>query len=204
MKKYAFPFMIFVSSYAKSQLSVQAYGGNKEAEVLGIFDKDFKNRWNYFASGTVSYDYSLGKVSPAVYQSLNYYVGNNWGISGGVHISDEEVMPSLGFAYIKETGAFGINIFPAITYSFDTGASGLGLYSLLEYTPKLNEKLNFYSMVMVESDFSFQEHQASSEVIRLGVENSKKMQFGIGGNMYQTGNTFETEFNFGLFIGKKF
>ncbi|WP_223606426.1 hypothetical protein [Chryseobacterium sp. OSA05B] len=64
--------------------------------------------------------------------------------------------------------------------------------------------MEFYSMLMVESDFSFQEHQASSQIIRLGLENSKKAQFGIGRNISQTGSTFETDINFGLFIGKKF
>lgn len=196
--------MVLISSYAKSQVSIQTYTGNKEAEVLGIYDKDFKNRWNYFVSGTVSYDYETRKVTPGIYQSLNYFVGSNWGASGGVYISDEDVMPSLGLAFVKESRNFGINLFPAVTYSLDTGKLGLGLYTLVEYTPKLNEKLNFYSMLMVESDFSFQEHQASSQIIRLGIENSKKMQFGIGSNISQTGNTFETDINFGVFIGKKF
>lgn len=204
MKKSGILLIILISSYAKSQVSIQAYGGNKEAEVLGIYDKDFKNRWNYFVSGTASYDYETGKVSPGIYQSLNYYVGNDWGASAGVYISDEDVMPSLGLAYVKETRTLGINLFPAVTYSFDTGKFGLGLYTLVEYIPKLNEYLNFYSMLMVESDFSFQEHQASSQIIRLGIENSKKMQFGIGSNISQTGSTFETDINFGLFIGKKF
>ncbi|KMQ59532.1 hypothetical protein ACM46_20835 [Chryseobacterium angstadtii] len=204
MKKIGLIFIVLISTYAQSQVSIQAYGGNKESEILGIYDKDFKNRWNYFVSGTVSYDYETRKVSPAVYQSLNYFIGSNWGASAGVHISDEDVMPSLGLAFVKESGNFGINLFPAVTYSFDTGKMGLGLYTLLEYTPKLNEKLNFYSMLMVESDFSFQEHQESSQVIRLGIENSKKIQFGIGSNISQTGNTFETDINFGVFIGKKF
>lgn len=204
MKKNGILLIILISSYAKSQISIQAYGGNKEAEVLGIYDKDFKNRWNYFASGTASYDYDTRKVNPGIYQSLNYYGGNNWGTSAGLYISDEDVMPSLGLAYVKETRTLGINLFPAATYSFDTGKFGFGLYTLVEYTPKLNEKLNFYSMLMVESDFSFQEHQASSQIIRLGIENRKKMQFGIGSNISQTGSTFETDINFGLFIGKKF
>lgn len=204
MKKNVLLFIVLISSYAQSQVTIQAYGGNKEAEVLGIYDKDFKNRWNYFVSGTASYEYETGKVSPSVYQSLNYYIGNNWGVSSGVYISDEDVMPSFGLAWIKETRNFGISLFPAVTYSFDTGKAGMGLYTLMEYTPKLNEKLNLYSMLMVESDFSFQEHQASSQIIRLGLENSKKMQFGIGSNISQTGNTFETDINFGVFIGKKF
>lgn len=204
MKKNVFLFILLISSYAKSQISIQVYGGNKEAEVLGIYDKDFKNRWNYFVSATASYDYETGKVSPGIYQSLNYYVGNNWGASGGVYISDDNVIPSLGLAYVKETRNFGINLFPSVTYSFDGGKLGLGLYTFVEYTPKLNERLNLYSMLMVESDFSFQEHQASSQIIRLGIENSKKMQFGIGSNISQTENTFETDINFGVFIGKKF
>ncbi|PQA95571.1 hypothetical protein B0A69_04090 [Chryseobacterium shigense] len=204
MKKNGLFLMMFISSYAPSQVSIQAYGGNKEAEVLGIYDKDFGNRWNYFVSGTVAYDYKTRKVSPAVYQSVNYFVGNNWGASAGVYTSAEEVMPSLGFAFVKETRTLGINLFPAVTYSFDTGEAGLGLYTLLEYTPELNEQFNFYSMLMVESDFSFQEHQASSQIIRLGLENNKKMQFGIGSTISQTGSSFETDINFGLFIGKKF
>lgn len=196
--------LLLFSFCAKSQISVQAYTGNKETEVLGIYSKDFKTKWNYFASGTVSYDYKSGKVSPEIYQNLNYGVGRNLGISAGVHISDQEIMPSVGLAYGKENDVFGISIFPAFTYSTDAKEFGLGLYTLLEYTPKINEQFNFYSMLIVESDFSFKEHQSSSQVIRLGIENKKKMQFGIGSTISQTGTDFETDVNFGVFIGKKF
>ena len=59
-------------------------------------------------------------------------------------------------------------------------------------------------MFIVESDFSFKEHQSSSQVIRIGLENKEKMQWGIGSNISQTGSSFYTDINFGLFIGKKF
>ncbi|REC48050.1 hypothetical protein [Chryseobacterium pennipullorum] len=204
MKKYVFLLSVLVSFAGKSQISVQAYGGNKEAEILGIYSKDFNTQWNYFASGTLSYDYDTRKLAPELYQNLNYGIGRNLGISAGVHLSDKDVMPSVGLAYAKESDVFSISLFPAFTYSTDGKEFGLGLYTLLEYTPKINERLNFYSMLIVESDFSFKEHQSSSQIIRLGVENRKKMQFGIGSNIAQTGGGFETEINFGLFIGKKF
>lgn len=193
-----FPFCV------QAQISVQAYSGNKETEILGIFSKDFKSKWNYFASGTVSYDYNSRKINPEFYQNLNYGIGKNWGVSAGIHISDKDIMPSVGFAYAKENDVFGINVFPAFTYSTDAESFGLGLYTLLEYTPKINERLNFYSMLIVESDFSFKEHQSSSQIVRFGIENKKKMQVGIGSNISQTGSSFETDVNFGIFIGKKF
>nr|WP_315026455.1 hypothetical protein [uncultured Chryseobacterium sp.] len=204
MKKYIFILIILFPFHGIAQISIQAYGGNKETEILGIYNKDFKNKWNYFASGTISYDYNTKKISPELYQNINYGVGENWGVSAGVHISDKDIMPSVGMAYGKESENFGISFFPAFTYSTDMKAFGLGLYTLLEYTPKINEKLNFYSMLIVESDFSFKEHQSSSQVVRLGIENKKKMQFGIGSNISQTGSSFETDVNFGVFIGKKF
>lgn len=204
MKKKVFLLALLLPFYGKSQISVQAYAGNKEAELLGIYSKDFNPKWNYFASGTVSYDYDAKKVNPEIYQNINYGVGKNWGVSAGVHISKEDVMPSVGLAYGKENDVFNINVFPALTYSTDAKNFGLGLYTLLEYTPKINEKLNFYSMLIVESDFSFKEHQSSSQVIRIGLENKRKMQWGIGSNISQTGSSFDTDINFGLFIGKKF
>lgn len=204
MKKSAFLLILLLPFCSKAQISVQAYGGNKETEILGIYDKDFGKKWNYFASGTVGYDYDLKKVNPELYQNINYGIGRNIGISAGVHISDKDIMPSLGLAYGKGNDVFGINVFPALTYSTDAKEFGLGLYTLLEYTPRINEKLNFYSMLIVESDFSFKEHQSSSQVIRLGLENRKKMQFGIGSNISQTGSSYETDINFGIFIGKKF
>lgn len=204
MKRILFPVLLLFSSYATAQVSVQGYAGTKQAELLGIFDKDFKTRWNYFASGTVFYEYDSKKVNAEVYQNLNYYIGKNWGVSAGVYVSKEDIMPSLGLAFIKEKGNFGINLFPALTYSFDTKKMGLGLYTLMEYTPKINERFNLYTMLIVESDFSFKEHQNSSQVVRLGVETWKKMQFGIGSTISQTGSNFETGIDFGIFIGKKF
>ncbi|BFO64848.1 hypothetical protein [Chryseobacterium sp. KCF3-3] len=189
---------------AQSQISVQAYGGNKETELLGIYNKDFSRKWNYFASGTISYDYESKKINPELYQNINYGIVKNLGVSAGVHLSDKDIMPSVGVAYGKENDVFAVNIFPAFTYSTDAKEFGLGLYTLLEYTPKINERLNLYSMLIVESDFSFKEHQSSSQIIRLGIENKKKMQFGIGSNISQTGSDFDTDANFGVFIGKKF
>ncbi|WP_162800851.1 hypothetical protein [Chryseobacterium sp. KLBC 52] len=49
---------------AHSQISVQAYVGNKETELLGIYNKDFSRKWNYFASGTISYEYESKKINP--------------------------------------------------------------------------------------------------------------------------------------------
>ncbi|AZB10007.1 hypothetical protein EG344_14885 [Chryseobacterium sp. G0162] len=204
MKKYVFLLILLIPFSGKSQISIQAYAGNKETEILGIYDKDFGNKWNYFASGTIGYDYTLKKVNPELYQNINYGIGKNLGISAGIHISDKDIMPSVGLAYGKANDVFGISVFPALTYSTDAKELGLGLYTLMEYTPKINERLNFYSMLIVEADFSFKEHQASSQVIRLGLENKKKMQFGIGSNISQTGNSYETDVNFGVFIGKKF
>ncbi|MCP1301300.1 hypothetical protein NK356_19145 [Chryseobacterium sp. S0630] len=189
---------------AQSQISVQAYGGNKETELLGIYNKDFSRKWNYFASGTISYDYESKKINPELYQNINYGIVKNLGVSAGVHLSDKDIMPSVGVAYGKENDVFAVNIFPAFTYSTDAKEFGLGLYTLLEYTPKINERLNLYSMLIVESDFSFKEYQSSSQIIRLGIENKKKMQFGIGSNISQTGSDFDTDANFGVFIGKKF
>ncbi|MGE8554827.1 MAG: hypothetical protein ACN6OB_12975 [Chryseobacterium jejuense] len=204
MKKSIFLLGLLLPFCAKAQISVQAYAGNKETEVLAIYDKDFGSKWNYFASGTIGYDYDLKKVNPELYQNINYGIGKNLGVSAGVHISDKDIMPSVGLAYGKGNDVFGINVFPALTYSTDAKELGLGLYTLLEYTPKINERFNFYSMLIVESDFSFKEHQASSQIIRLGLENRKKMQFGIGSNISQTGSSYETDINFGVFIGKKF
>ncbi|MCS4303379.1 hypothetical protein [Chryseobacterium sp. BIGb0232] len=204
MNKKLFLLTLFFSFYSKAQISVQAYAGNKETEVLGIYDKDFGSKWNYFASGTIGYDYNLKKVNPELYQNINYGIGRNLGVSAGVHISDKDIMPSVGLAYGKGNDVFGISVFPAFTYSTDAREFGFGLYSLLEYTPKINDHLNFYSMLILESDFSFKEHQSSNQIIRLGLENRKNMQFGIGSNVSQTGSSFETDINFGIFIGKKF
>lgn len=204
MKKNILFLILLLPLSGKAQIAVQTYAGNKEAEILGIYSKDFNSRWNYFASGTIGYDYDSKKVNPEVYQNINYGLGKNWGISAGVHISKEDIMPSVGLAYGKENDVFGISVFPAFTYSTDAKEFGLGLYTLLEYTPRINDRLNLYSMLIVESDFGFKEHQLSSQVIRLGLENKKKLQWGIGSNISQTGSGFETDINFGVFIGKKF
>ncbi|MBK1897978.1 hypothetical protein [Chryseobacterium paridis] len=204
MKKILFSLMMLYSCYAEAQVSIQGYTGVKETEVLGIFDKDFKTKWNYFALGNVSYGYESKKVNAEVYQNLNYHIVKNWGASAGVHISNEDVMPSVGLAFTKEKTDFGISLFPSLTYSFDSKEMGLGLYTLMEYTPKINDRFNFYSMLIIESDFSFKQHQSSNQVVRLGLETRKKVQFGIGSTISQTGSNFETSFDFGVFIGKKF
>lgn len=193
-----------ISMEAFSQFQVQAYASNKESELLGMYDKDFTSnpKWNYFASPSVSYNYDTKDISAELYQNLNYQIAKNWGVSVGTTISNEDVSPLVGLAYLYEKNAFSFSLFPAVNYSFDAKEMGYGFYSLIEYTPKINEKLNFYSMLILQSDFSFNEHLQSSQVVRLGLENAKKFNYGIGSNITEMGG--ETDANFGLFIGKTF
>lgn len=201
-----FLFLGFAFITIKSQFQLQTFVANKESEILGIYDKDFKSnpKWNYFASGTLSYNYDGKDFGVELYQNLNYKIAKNWGVSVGATISKDDVSPLVGLAYGKNSGAFEINFFPGINYSFDAKEMGYGFYSLLEYTPKINEKFNFYSMLVLESDFSFKQHSISNQTLRIGLETQKKFQFGLGTNITEMGEKFDTEANFGVFIGKKF
>lgn len=199
-------FLFFFYSISYAQLQSQLYASNKESELLGIFDKDFSSntKWNYFISATLAYNYDSKDLGAELYNNLNYKLIDNWGVSLGANITKDAVTPLLGVAYTKEYKDFGINFFPAINYSFDAEEIGYGFYSLMEYTPKINDKFNFYSMLILESDFSDGKHEASNQILRLGLLTSKKLQFGIGSNISQFGDNFEYDANFGVFIGKQF
>lgn len=190
----------------KSQLQLQTYVANKETEVLAMYDRDFKSnpKWNYFALGTVAYNYDGKDFGLELYQNLNYQIAKNWGVSVGATISKDDVSPLVGLAYLYEKNAFSFSLFPAVNYSFDAKQMGYGFYSLVEYTPKINEKFNFYSMLVLESDFSFKQHSISNQTLRIGLETQKKFQFGLGTNITEMGEKFDTEADFGVFIGKKF
>lgn len=209
MNRFKFITVFFIFSFysnSYSQFQSQLYASNKESELLGIFDKDFSSntKWNYFASATLSYNYDAKELQAELYNNLNYKLIDNWGISLGATITDDDVSPLAGIAYTKEFKDFGINFFPAINYSFDAEEIGYGFYTLMEYTPKINDKFNFYSMLILESDFSNGKHVASNQILRLGLQTSKKIQFGIGSNITQFGDNFENDANFGVFIGKQF
>lgn len=198
--------VLTISNRVFSQFQINAFAGNKESELLGIFDKDFKSnpKWNYFGSGSFSYNYDEKKLGVQLYQNLNYQIAKNLGFSLGATISNDDVSPLLGLAYSREIGNFGFSFFPGINYSFTDKEMGYGFYSFAEYTPKINENLNFYSMLIISTDLSFKEHTLSYQDLRLGLETKKKFQYGIGTSISETGKDFSTEANYGVFFGKKF
>jgi hypothetical protein len=78
---------------------------------------------------------------------------------------------------------------------------GYGFYSLIDYTPKITDKWNVYSMLILESDFDFKEHLQSNQLIRIGLEYKSKYHFGTGMNFSQQGSDLLLENSFGFFVG---
>jgi len=74
----------------------------------------------------------------------------------------------------------------------------------MEFTPYIKNKWNLYTMLILDSDFSFTEHIESKQYLRLGMQCDKKIQFGAGADFEQKTNNCNFTSNYGVFMGYAF
>lgn len=199
-------FALLITSIFNStaQVQLQSFAGNDGFQFSTIIEKKIasvdKLSYFNFSNYYTPYD-SISNGSLEIYHVVNYEFSKNIGVAFGNTFTKEDLIPQAGLSWTIDKENLNLNFFPAINYSFDSKDFGLGVYTLLEYTPKLNENWNYYNMLILDSDFSFEEHSESNQYLRIGAEYNRKFQFGLGLNFSQFGKNFETNNSYGLFLG---
>lgn len=105
----------------------------------------------------------------------------------------------------------GIHIFKAHENWMLFGLASVGLkkeltyswFSILRFTPKLNENWRFYSSLELFHLFAQGTHLISVQRIRLGVE-YEQFQWGLAGNLTEVGEEWSRNVNAGVFVRKVF
>ena len=204
MMKTTLPLVItwlLVLSKAASQ-SLELMPGTErvfvDAQWLKTFDEERK--WSLFSRsrGTSDYDENTDLFTGAY---LNYTTSS--GVGGTVlgRISKAGAGGDVGIHWFKANGTWMVYALTSVAMSADLS---YGWFSIVRYTPAIDDNWLLYTSLELFSNFGEQGHVASVQRIRLGMSRSG-YQFGLGLNLAGIGKAYSrTDSNPGIFIRKQF
>jgi hypothetical protein len=187
-----------LSLCVRSQNTIEALAGNKQAHYINYFDKDLDSlaKWNFFNLNrfTVNYkDKTLNTVS--IEGQLTYQFKPWIGLSAGGGFYGELFVPTIGLSlsYMNKKEDFFIQMYPTI--GFAEGQVAPSVLGIVGYVPKLSKRWGLSSQLI----FSVDPIEAS-QIIRLGASYKDNIQFGIGIDMQQNFIIKNLNSNIGPFI----
>jgi hypothetical protein len=143
------------------------------------------------------------------------YQFNPWfGLSAGGGFDGQQFNPTLGLSlsYLNPKGDFLVTAFPTVQLA---KPAALDLFALINYCPVFNKTWGLFSQFILGTNLGLQKespdqkrqvlnfftrHNASTQLMRLGLNYRQKFQFGIGADLAQFGMNEGSFENFGLFI----
>ena len=169
-----------------------------DAQWLSTFDEDRK--WSLFSRSraTTDYDENTNLFTGAY---LNYT--SKSGIGGTIlgRISNMGAGSDAGIHLFKANGTWMIYALASVGLSSDLS---YGWFSILRYTPAINDNWLLYTSLELFSNFGERGHVASVQRMRVGLSRGG-YQFGFGLNLSAFGQSYnQTDSNPGVFIRKQF
>lgn len=168
-----------------------------DAQYLEFFVAS--KRWSLFSRARATSEYTESNSNLFTGAYLNYTSASGIGATVLGRISSNSSGIDAGIHFFKARKSFmifalaSINVNDKLWYSW---------FSMMRYTPPLNQKLKLYSSLELFSAFGSIGHLASVQRIRLGIDLSK-FQFGLAINLNESRlNNFDS--NPGLFLRKQF
>lgn len=201
LKLSTFIFLILLPLGLQSQ-SLELMPGTQrlfaDLQWLKPFDKEF--RWTLFSRtrATVDYENNTDLFSGAY---LNYTTKSGIGGSLVGRIGANGVGSDLGIHIFKANETWTLFGLASISLQKDLQYSW---FSILRFTPELNENWRFYSSLELFSVFNEAGHAFSVQRLRLGFSWTD-YSFGLANNLSEFGPDFgNPDNNFGLFLRKSF
>jgi hypothetical protein len=191
---------------AIAQIQPQIFAGHQAVEYNFLWFKDFDSTKRVtlfnFSFYNINYE-DQSRNTYEIYQVATYNITSNWGLAGGGRFANGEFQPVLAVSYQLATSNLYFNIFPSIQYSSLTEQLNYSLFGLLFYKPRLSKTWRMFNQVAFEPFVSKQGHVFSYQQLRMGLEYKNGVQFGLGANLEQFGESFDSTYNIGLFIRKE-
>ena len=160
---------------------------------------DESYRWSVFSRTRVTVDYEENtNLFSGAY--LNYTTKSGLGVTILGRISSFTAGADAGIHFYK--GGANLTLFALASISLSEEL-GYSWFSILRYTPALNENWNLYTSLELFSSFTKDGHSFSVQRIRGGLKRDK-YQFGLAINISETGSDFTSEANPGIFIRREF
>ncbi|MEL6251686.1 MAG: hypothetical protein AAFR87_06725 [Bacteroidota bacterium] len=195
-------FLLFLLPLSLSGQSLELMVGNQrvfaDVQWLKPFDKEF--RWTLFSRtrGTVDYKNNTDLFSGAY---LNYTTKSGLGVSLVGRIGATGTGSDIGIHLFKANDTWTLFALASISLQKELQYSW---FSILRFTPELNENWRFYSSLELFSIFNKAGHAFSVQRLRAGVSWGE-YTFGLANNLSEIGPDFGMpDNNFGVFWRKSF
>ena len=169
------------------------------ADVQFLEFMDDNHRVSIFSRCRATAEYKSDNTNLFSGAYLNYTSNNGLGTTVLGRISSKSSGVDIGLHYFKSAGNFMLYALSSINVNDDLFYSW---FSILRYTPSLNNKIDLYSSLELYSAFIRDGHLSSVQRIRLGI-NIDGNQFGISSNLNQLRNQ-NSNGNHGIFLRKEF
>lgn len=169
-----------------------------DAQWLKTFDEE--REWSLFSRSraTVDYDEQTNFFMGAY---LNYTTRSGFGGTVLGRISTLGAGGEAGIHFFKAKESFMIYALASMEISSKLAYSW---FSMLRFTPELNEKWRLYTSLELFSNFNTVGHAASVQRIRGGLDR-QGYQFGLALNLSGIGKDYgTTDTNPGIFLRKQF
>ncbi len=198
-----------ILSIAFLVVSIQGWGQSLElmpgterifADVqwLKAFDEDYK--WTLFSRSRATVDYEENTdLFTGAY--VNYTTRSGFGGTVLGRISSSSAGGDIGAHFFKNSETFTVYALASIAIQSELAYSW---FSIMRYTPALNNEWRLYSSLELFSNFNASGHVASVQRVRAGLD-KQGYQFGLAVNLMGLGSEYSsTDTNPGIFFRKQF
>ncbi len=196
------PLLFIVATHSIYSQSLEVMTGTERifADVQWLKAFDEERRWTLFSRSraTVDYDDNTNLFMGAY---LSYTSASGFGGTLVGRISNVGGGSDAGVHYFKTSKSFVIYALTSVALQSDLRYSW---FSIMRWTPDLNERWKWYTSLELFSAFDKQGHAFSVQRVRGGVD-FKGYQFGLAINLSGAGTDYSTtDSNPGIFVRKQF
>ncbi|MEM6841680.1 MAG: hypothetical protein AAF632_05610 [Bacteroidota bacterium] len=169
-----------------------------DVQWLKTFDQ--ARRWSLFSRSRATVDYEENtNLFTGAY--LNYTTPSGFGGTVVGRISTAGAGGDLGGHFFKANESFLVYALASVAINTEFAYSW---FSIVRYTPKLNDAWRVYISLELFSNFNADGHVASVQRLRTGLDH-QGYQFGLALNLAGLGEDYSpTDTNPGVFVRKQF
>jgi len=186
------------SSQQTTPVPVELFAGHRAMSYQHVISKNlFNDKFNFFNVSAFDVEYKQNTNNVFIIQSLfSYKLGKGFSISVGAELQNVGAFSLTGLQYVYASDRMLIVSVSTVNLN---GETGFQQFSLLEYRPKLNDKLNAYFRTQVLATTNFKQYNRGYQQVRLGLEKGI-LQFGLAATYDQFNANAITTANYGGFI----
>jgi len=179
----------------KTPIPVEVFAGHRALTYQHVLSKDI-GRFNFFNVAAFDAEYGASPKNEFVISSFfSYSLGKGFSVGVGGEIQPPGANFIFGAQYVYASQQWLLVFFPSVTLQ---PASQFAQLSLLEFRPRISQKIRGYFRAQVLVSTNFITYDRGYQQLRLGVQ-IKQLQLGLAANFDQFAANTRTTTNYGIF-----